>query len=99
MNPDWLQYGALGLLGLVLVSGFVIAKNIFERMFEQTSENMRFVREQIEKADDRQAGQLKAWIDAHREQIVVGAAQGEAWGRVQETLSEMLKTLERLNGA
>lgn len=91
MPPDVLQYGALGVLLMVLVGGFTIAKNLFERMFEQSSENMKFVRDQIEKADAERAGQLKAWIDAYREQIQLNST-------IAETMVEMLAILKRLNG-
>lgn len=99
MPPDVVQQVTVtAILLAVLTAGIAIGKGIFERLFKQMDAYFQFVREQSQRADDRQAGQLKAWIDAHREQIAVGAAQAEAWGRVQEILGEVLKALERLNG-
>lgn len=106
MSPDSLQNTtAMAILGLAVAAGIAIAKSVFERMFKQIDEYFQFVREQSEKADERQAGQLTAWIDAHKEQIVAGAAQAEALGRIQQTQVEIQKTqveihatLQRLNG-
>jgi hypothetical protein len=91
IDPKALQYGALGLLFGVLSGIFILARSIFDRMFTQSDENLKFVRDQIEKSNTAREGQLKAWIDAYKEQIQVSV-------KTAETLAEILFTLRTMNG-
>lgn len=91
IDPKVLQYGALGLLFVVLSGIFILARSIFDRMFTQGDENLKFVRDQIRQDNIAREGQLKAWIDAYKEQIQVSV-------KTAETLAEILFTLKQMNG-
>jgi hypothetical protein len=98
IDPKALQYGALGLLFGVLSGIFILARSIFDRMFTQGDENLKFVRDQIEKANAAREGQLKAWIDAYKDQIAVSVQTAEALSKLHENLEEILFTLKQMNG-
>lgn len=86
-----IQAGALGVLILVLAGGYRLAKAMLDRMFTQGDENLKFVRDQIRQDNIAREGQLKAWIDAYKEQIQVSV-------KTAETLAEILFTLKQMNG-
>ena len=104
-SADVLQSGALGLLLVVLLAGITIAKNIFERMFDQNDEAFKFVREQIETANEKQSGQLEVWVDTIKDVTRAAVVTAEALGRITESLNhigaqhvEVLACLRKLNG-
>ena len=98
IDPKILQYGAFGLLAVVLSGIFILARSIFDRMFAQSEENLKFVREQIEQANAERKGQLQAWIDAYKEQLALGMQTTKVLGEMLKSLDEILITLRHMNG-
>ena len=98
MTADILQYGALGLLAIVLYGLFSLARLWFQRMFEQNDESFKFVRDQVNTANAERAGHFTAWIEMHREQIQMSVITAESLAEIRNSLGQIQQYLQNMNG-
>lgn len=65
--PEWLQYGALGLLAMVLAGGGVLAKWLLSRIFDEILTALEGIRAAIERGTGESARQWAAWGERYDE--------------------------------
>ena len=97
-SADILQYGALGLLAIVLFAVARLVTAMLQRQADQSEASMQFVRDQIEAANEERKGMLEAWVGAHRDQIVAAVTTAEALGQIHSNLAELLEMFRKQNG-
>ncbi|RKY69322.1 MAG: hypothetical protein DRQ02_01295 [Candidatus Latescibacterota bacterium] len=82
-----LQYGALGILLVVLV-----------RMFKLFEDSMNFIRGQIEQSNIERAGQVEAWVEMLKEWLAVQAKVSEELRASNIQSMEIIQRLRKMNG-
>jgi len=87
LGPEWLQYGALGLLGIVIVASAIILRDRFAKSDERIAKQDQWFRELVkEDRADRQA-HTEAWRKVITEDI-------EARGEVVTALKSLNDTID-----
>lgn len=65
--PEWLQYGALGLLAAVLAGGGALLKWLLGRMFDEVLVKLQAIRDAIEAGTAESTRQQAAWSTRYDE--------------------------------
>jgi hypothetical protein len=108
-----IQLGALGVLLLVLVGVYRLAKTLgktmLDRVFDQSDKTLEFVKDEIKKVNQERSNNLVAWLEVIEKTDAERAGNLTAWidahrdqlktsQDIAATLAEMLFILRRING-